>query len=133
MKKKNYTENDEIELRLVHYVQAYYNLEWRFKESRKFLCFKLKDKWRTLCVYSNSLYSPEDDPNDDFYWSNVYFNMGRKSDVQEYECLKNKVRTKKDLFDYYQVQNKVNLYYDHMKQHRKWIEETNNNIKKFVK
>ena len=130
--RKKYTENDEIEVRLVQYVPPYYDLQWRFKEPRKFLCFNIKQGWRTLCIYSNSGFTPGDDPNDDYFWHNVYFNMGRKSDVQEYENLKGRIKTKKDLFDYYRVRDRVNLYFDHMKEHRKWEEELNNNIKKHV-
>ena len=128
--KKKYSENDEIELRLVQYVRPYYDLQWRFKEPRKFLFFNVKPTWRTLSVYSNSMFDPKEDPNDDFYWHNVYFNMGRNSDVQDYESMKGRIKTKKDLFDYYNIKEKVNLYFDHLAEHRKWVEQTDKNIQK---
>ena len=130
--RKIYTENDEIEIRLINYVGPYYDLQWRFKEPRKFLCFKIKNWWRRLCTYSNYVFDPADDPRDDYYWHNVYFNMGKKSNVQEYESVKAKVKTKKDLLDYFKVKESNGLYLEHLKKHREWEEELKDNVKKYV-
>lgn len=121
--KKKYTESDEIEIRLERLNRTKYVLLWRFKEPRKFLFFKIKHDWRTLSLYSMSEFDPQEDPNDDHYWHDVCFDAHKKDDVQEYERVKSRIKTKKDLYDYYSVRDRTNLYFDHLKEHRKWVKE----------
>lgn len=131
--KKVYTENDEIEFRLTHYANDYYILEWRFKEPGKFLFFKIYDKWKCLRYYTPGIFTPEDDPSRDFSWYWRGFHMGKKHEVQEYEHILKNIKTKKALFNYYHVNENIERYEKHLAEHNKWLDETNNNIKKYVK
>lgn len=130
---KHYTENDEIEIRLVHTVGAYYDLEWRYKKPHKFLFFNIKDNWKILPYYSPAAFSPDDDPDSEFYWPSVFFNLGKKSDVDEYERLKKTVKTKKDLYSFFHIQEKLEVYKRHMEEHDEWLEMLEGNIAKHVK
>ena len=131
--KRKYNENDEIEFRLVHNVADHYWLQWRFKEPCKFLFFNIKDKWKSLHYYIPGIFTPDDDPNDDFNWYWRGFHMGRENEVQEYDAIREKIKTKKALFDYYRVQDNIDLYHRHLNEHRQWVEKTNRNIDKYVK
>ena len=133
MSKKRYTENDEVELRLTHYVSDCYILEWRFKEPRKWWFFKIYDKWKSISYYQTALFTPDNNPDDDFYWFWRSFNLGRKSEVQEYERLKERVKTKKDLYSYFRVKENMDIYYHHLDQHRKWLEDYNATIDRLTK
>ena len=131
--KKKYTETDEIEIRLKYNVTDHYFLEWRYKEPHKFLFFNIKDKWKTIAYYNPGISSPSDDPDDDLKWYWRGFHMGRKNEVQEYDSLLKKIFTKKQLFDYFNVENNIDRYYRDLEEHKKWLAETNENISKYVK
>lgn len=131
--KKKYTETDEIEIRLTHNVAGHYFLEWRYKEPRKFLFFNIKDKWKLMSYYNPGVSSVDDDPNDDIYWYWRGFHMGKSGEVQEYEKIKRDIKTKKQLFDYFNVSANIENYYRDLHEHNKWLKETNENIKKYVK
>lgn len=132
-KKKRYDENDEIELRLTHNVSDHYWLEWRFKRSRKFLCFKIRDKWKAIHYYTPGIFTPDEDPSREFSWYWRGFHLGKKNEVQEYEYIKENIHTKKQLYDYYHVKENIDRYYRDVETHKKWLEETNRNIKKYTK
>ena len=132
MKKKIYNENDEIEFRLTHNVEDHYWLEWRFKQPREWWFFKIYDKWKSIHYYTPGIFTPDDDPNDDFNWYWRGFHLGRKADVQEYEKIKSTIKTKKQLFDYYHVKENIDMYYDHLHKHKKWLDETKATIEKLA-
>lgn len=132
MKKKIYDENDEIEFRLTHNVEDHYWLEWRFKQPREWWFFKIYDKWKSIHYYTPGIFTPDDDPNDDFFWYWRGFHLGRKAEVQEYEKIKSTIKTKKQLFDYYHVKENIDMYYDHLHRHKKWLDETNATIEKLT-
>ena len=132
-KKKTYDENDEIEFRLTHNVSDHYWLEWRYKEPRKFWFFKKYDKWKSLRYYTPGIFIAKDDPDDDFNWYWRGFHLGKKSEVQEYESIRKTIRTKKQLFDYYNVKGNLDRYYKDVEAHKKWVEEVNRNIQKYAK
>ena len=132
MKKKIYNENDEIEFRLTHNVEDHYWLEWRFKQPREWWFFKIYDKWKSIHYYTPGIFTPDDDPNDDFNWYWRGFHLGRKAEVQEYEKIKSTIKTKKQLFDYYHVKENIDMYYDHLHKHKKWLDETNATIEKLA-
>lgn len=133
MSKKRYTENDEIELRLTHYVSDCYILEWRFKEPRKWWFFKKHDKWRRIEYYQPGIFVPSDNPDDSSMWFWRSFHLGKKSEVQEYERLKERVKTKKDLYSYFKVKENMGRYYNHLDEHRKWVDEYNATIDRLTK
>ena len=130
--KEKYTENDEIELRLTHNIEDHYWLEWRFKQPRKWWFFKIYDKWKSIHYYSPGIFTPDDDPNDDFFWYWRGFHLGRKSEVQEYEKIKSVIKTKKELFNYFNVKGNTDLYHRHLKAHQEWLDETNATIAKLT-
>lgn len=130
--KKKYTETDEIEIRLTHNVVDHYFLEWRYKEPRKFLFFNIKDKWKLISRYMG-VSRVDDDPNDDIYWDWRGFHMGKRGEVQEYEKIKRDIKTKKQLFDYFNVSVNIENYYRDLHEHNKWLKETKENINKYVK
>lgn len=132
MGKKRYQDTDEIELRLEHNVADHYWLQWRFKEPRKFLFFNIYDKWKTIHYYTG-VYGPDDDPNDDMYWYWRGFHLGKNSEVQEYEHIKETIKTKAALFKYFNVKNNIDRYYNDLHKHKLWLDELNGNIKKFTK
>ncbi len=132
MRKKR-TDDGEIEIRLIHNVVDHYFLQWRFKEPRKFLFFNIKDKWKLISYYNPGVSSVDDDPNDDIYWYWRGFHMGKRSEVQEYEEIKRDIKTKKQLFDYFDVSANIKNYYRDLHEHNKWLKETNENINKYVK
>lgn len=132
MKKKIYNENDEIEFRLTHNVEDHYWLEWRFKQPREWWFFKIYDKWKSIHYYTPGIFTPSDDPNVDFNWYWRGFHLGTKSEVQEYEKIKSTIKTKKQLFDYYHVKENIDMYYDHLHKHKKWLDETNATIEKLA-
>jgi hypothetical protein len=129
---EKYNENDEIEIRLVHDIADHYFLEWRFKKPRKFLFFRVADKWKKIHYYNPGIFNVDDDPNDDMYWYWRGFRLGNKSDVQEYEKLKSIVRTQKDLFGYYHVKENMEWYSRNLREYRRWVEEVNATIGKLV-
>lgn len=131
--KKNYKDTDEIELRLFHNVLDHYWLEWRFKEPRKFLFFKINDKWKSIRYYSPGIFTPDEDPNREYSWYWRGFHMGIRGEVEEYDSLVKKVKTKEDLYKYFRVKENLELYERHLEEHNKWLEETNKNIEKYVK
>ena len=131
--KKKYTETDEIEIRLTHNVADHYFLQWRYKETRKFLFFNIKDKWKLISYYRPGVSSVDDDPNDDTCWYWRGFHMGTRSEVQEYDKIKRNIKTKKQLFDYFNVSANMENYYRDLHNHNEWLKETNENIKKYVK
>ena len=131
--KKKYTETDEIEIRLTHNVADHYFLEWRYKEPRKFLFFNIKDKWKLISYYCPGFSSVDDDPNDDIYWYWRGFHMGKRNEVQEYEKIKRDIKTKKQLFNYFNVSGNIENYYRDLHEHNEWLKETNENIKKYTK
>ncbi len=131
--KKIYNDNDEVEIRLKYYVNHTFVLEWRFKEPGRFLFFKVPDKWRRILLYDNPRFSPYEDPDKDIYWSYVFFNLGWDSEVQKYERLKEKVKTKKELDNYFHVKEKMSLYQEHKKRHQEWVEKTNKTIDRLTK
>ena len=133
MKKRNYTENDEIEFRLIHNVADHYWLEWRFREPRRFWFFKKYDGWKNIHYYTPGIFTPKDDPNDDLNWYWRGFHLGKKSEVQEYEHIRQTIHTKKQLFDYYHVKENVEKYYTDLHKHKEWLDELGENIKKHVK
>lgn len=130
---KRYNENDEIEFRLIHNVADHYWLQWRFKEPRKFMFFNIKDKWKGMRYYTPGIFNADDNPNDDIYWYWRGFHMGERNEVQEYDSIKKTIKTKKALFDYFQVKENIDLYYNHLHQHKLWVDETNKNIEKYTK
>lgn len=130
--KKTYTENDEIEIRLVHNVSDHYWLEWRFKEPRKFWIFKKYDKWKGLRYYTPGIFTPKDNPDDEFNWYFRGFHLGKQSEVEEYDYIVKTVKTKKDLYKYFRVEENIEKYYNHLEQHKKWLNEYYNNVKKYV-
>ena len=132
MGKKKYDENDEIELRLTHDIADHYFLEWRFKEPKKVWFFWKHDRWKTIQYYSPGVFSAEMDPNDDTYWYWHGFHLGNKAEVQEYENLKKNIRTKKQLFDYYNVQANIDTYYRNLHTHKQWLDDTKETIKRLV-
>ena len=134
MKKKVYNENDEIEIRLSPYVKDYYILEWRFKEPRKWLFFNKYDKWKNLYLYSpNAFMTKEDNPDTRFYWNYVLFNLGKNHEVQEYEKIKDTVKTKKDLYGYFKVKELLEQYYHHLEEYNNWRAETSNTVERLTK
>ena len=132
MKKKVYDENDEIELRLTHNVEDHYWLEWRFKQPREWWFFKIYDKWKSIYYYLGSARKPDSDPNDDHFWYWRGFHLGKKSDVQEYEKIKKTIKTKKELFDYFNVVANIDTYYRDLHDHHEWLKETNAAIEKLT-
>lgn len=131
--RKKYTETDEIEIRLTHNVADHYFLEWRYKEPRKFLFFNIKDKWKLISYYCPGFSGVDDDPNDDIYWYWRGFHMGKRNEVQEYEKIKRDIKTKKQLFNYFNVSGNIENYYRDLHEHNEWLKETNENIKKYAK
>ena len=129
---KRYTENDEIELRLVPWTKNSYDLEWRYKEPHKFLFFNLKDWWKTLDLYKNPLDTPEEDPNDEFFWDNVKFPRTGQG-IAEFEALKSAVKTKKELYDYYDFDAHFKHFEEDLKAHRMWMEKTKWHIERLTK
>ena len=91
MKRILYNENDEIEISLRYFAGDFYELIWRFKECKKFLWFKIHDKWKCLNRYESFGVNGYRDPRDDLNWRTVKFDLGRESDVQRYESIKGKV------------------------------------------
>lgn len=130
---KRYNENDEIEIRLEHNVGYHYWLKWRYKEPRKFLFFNVKDKWKYIHYYTPGIFSIDDDPNDDLFWYWRGFHLDNKSEAQEYESVRNKIKTKKQLFEYYHVKENTDLYFKNLHEHKVWVDETNETIKKLTK
>lgn len=130
---KRYNENDEIEISLEHNIGYHYWLKWRYKEPRKFLFFNVMDKWKYIHCYANSIFSVDDDPNDDFYWYWRGFHLDNKSDVQEYEKIKSTIKTKKELFKYYHVEENTGLYLRHLHEHNVWVNEANKAVKRLTK
>lgn len=131
--RKEYAETDEIEIRLAHNVIDHYFLQWRFKEPRKFLFFNIKDRWKSISYYSPGVSSVDKNPNDGLYWYWRGFHMGRRNEVQEYEKIKRDIKTKKQLFDYFNVSANMENYRRDLEEHKKWLKETNENIKKYAK
>lgn len=131
--RKKYTETDEIEIRLTHNVVDHYFLQWRFKEPRKFLFFNIKDRWKAISYYNPGISSPSDDPSDDLRWYWRGFHMGKRNEVQEYEKIKRDIKTKKQLFDYFNISANIENYHRDLEEHKKWLKETNENIKKYAK
>ena len=133
MRKKEYSENDEIEISLSHYVKDCYLLVWRFKEPRKWWFFKKYDKWKVLHLYRPSAFmTKEDDPDDSFYWDYVKFNLGKNHKVQEYEKVKSTVKTKKDLYDYFKVEYSMESYRHQLEEYTKWRMETDNTVERLT-
>lgn len=131
--KKTYEDNDNIEFRLVHNVADHYWLEWRFKEPRKFLCFKIRDKWKAIHYYTPGIFTPDDDPNREFSWYWRGFHLGKQSEVREYEYIKANIKTKAQLYEYFHVEENLARYENDLEKHNKWLMELNDNIKKHVK
>ena len=133
MDKKNYTENDEIELRLTHNVSTHYWLEWRFKKPKgRFLWFDIHDKWKSIPYYTPGIFTPDMDPDSEYNWYWRGFDLGKKHDVQEYDGLRDKIRTKKQLFDHFNVDGNTEKYNRDLERHRAWLNEVNENIKRLV-
>lgn len=133
MKKKEYDENDEIEIGLSYYVHDCYLLVWRFKEPRKWLFFKRHDKWKNLYLYRpHAFMMKNDDPGDSFYWNYVMFDLGKNHEVQEYEKVKSTVKTKKDLYDYFKVEYSMESYRHQLEEYTKWRMETDNTVERLT-
>ena len=47
--------------------------------------------------------------------------------------IKKDIKTKKQLFDYFNVSANIENYYRDLHEHNKWLNETNENIKKYTK
>ena len=133
MIKKEYNENDQIEFKLEHNVGDHYWLLWRFKEPRKFLFFKIRDKWKMLSYYCPGFFAPEDNPDRDFSWYWRGFRLGKNSEVSEYEWIKNNIKTEKQIRNYYHMDENLALYEKHKKMHQEWLNNLSDNIKKHVK
>lgn len=133
MRKKR-TDDDQIEINLQQYGITWYELIWRYKEPRKFLWFNIKDRWKVLMQYDPRGYRRrDDDPNDDFYWENVCFNLGRESDVQAFKSLKNKIKTKRDLYNFYNIYHSWEKYERDLADYAKFKEEFKNNVKEICR
>lgn len=133
MRKKR-TDDDQIEISLQQYGIVWYELVWRYKEPRKFLWFNIKDRWKVLKQYDPRGYRRrDDDPNDDFYWHNVVFNVGRESDVQAFKSLKNKIKTKRDLYNFYNIYHLWEKYEKDLADYAKFKEEFKNNVKEICR
>lgn len=133
MRKEKYTENDEIELNLVYYAGPWYNLQWRYKKTHKFLWFDVHDSWKTLTIYKNNWTDLSDDPKDDYHWDSPSFKLTRDSDVQAYESLKKKLKTKKDLWDYYNVNGRTEAYLRDLEAYSAGQAELEERAKKYSK
>ena len=134
MGKKKYDENDQIEIKLGEYGIAFYELLWRYKEPRKFLWFDIKDKWKALMQYDPRGYRRHsEDPNDDILWKNVTFNLGRESDVQAFKLLKSKIKTKRDLYNFYNVYHSLEKYERDLADYAKFKEELKNNVRELCR
>lgn len=127
-----YTENDEIELGLAEWGFEYFQLVWRFKKCRKFLFFKFHDKWHRLKIYLPDQYSKGDNPDRTLLWDDVCFNLTDQEDVNQYEALKNKVITKKDLWGYYNIDIRDDLYNKHKQEYLSRQLFLKENVKKLV-
>ena len=131
--KQKYTENDEIELNLVHYAGPWYYLQWRYKKTHKFLWFDVHDQWKTLTYYKNNWINLCDDPRDEFYWDSPSFDLTRDSNAQEYEALKKRLKTKKDLWDYYSINHRTERYLQDLKAYADAKVELEERAKKYSK
>lgn len=126
-----YTENDEIELGLTG-CEPYFELVWRFKKCRKFLFFKIHDKWHKLRIYCADTYIKNWDPDGYYFYYNICFNLDQNRDIAEYTDLKNKIITKKDLWDYYRIDARNKLYEEHKQKYNEYKHFLEENIKKLV-
>ena len=135
MKKIQHTEHDEVELTLIHYVGDYYNLAWRYVGYKKFLWFKIYDKWKTLYLYKQYPQDPSrgHDPRDDFNWDNVSFNLGNDAQVQHYEAVKKRVKTKKDLWKEFQVDHNWERFQKDLRTYRAYCDKVSERIDRLAK
>lgn len=135
MKKIQHTENDEVELTLIHHVGDYYNLAWRYVGYKKFLWFKIYDKWKSLYLYKQYPQDPATghDPRDDFNWHNVSFNLGNDAQVQHYEAVKKRVKTKKDLWKEFQVDHNWERFQKDLRTYRAYCDKVNERIDRLAK
>ena len=130
--KEKYTENDEIELRLVCYAGPWFHLQWRYKKKHKFLCFNIHDSWKTLVYYDEQKWTDlSDDPRDDYYWWTPSFNLNRDADAQSFETLKKKLKTKKDLWDWYGINHRVEAYMKDLEEYKKGLKDLEEKAKKY--
>ena len=132
--RKERTDDDQIEITLGAYGIVLYELLWRYKEPRKFLWFNIKDRWKTLTRYDPiGGRRHSEDPNNDIFLENVTFNLGRESDVQAFKSLKNKIKTKRDLYNFYNVYYLQGKYEKDLADYKKFKEELKNNIKELCR
>ena len=130
--KTDYTENSQIEFRLTHNVSDHYWLEWRFKEPKKIWIFKKYDKWKGIHYYIQGTFTPKDDPDREFAWYWRGFHLGRQKDVEEYDYIINNIKTKKELYKYFRVEDNIKKYLEHLEEHKKWLKAYSSNIEKYV-
>ena len=125
MGKIRHTENDEIELSLVHKTGNYYELRWRFLGDRKFLwLFRIPNKWYSIWEYAFNMYKEGDDPQDDVFWSKTMLNLAEENDRKKFTDMRIKVKTKKQLFDFYGLPAMYGKYVDDMKKYRELKNES---------
>lgn len=134
MGKQKHTENDEIEIRLVHYVGRFFHLQWRYKDTHKVLGFNVHDRWKYITIYDmnwdeGDIYGPEND----FYWKTPSFDLSDNSDVQKYESIKKKINTKKDLWDWYNINHRIEKYFDDLRRYAEMQDRLEQNKEKYAK
>ena len=133
MKRILYNENDEIEISLRYFAGDFYELIWRFKECKKFLWFKMHDKWKCLNRYESFGDNGYRDPRDDLNWHTVKFDLGRESDVQHYESIKAKVKTKRELYDVFNVDQTNEKFHRDMDKYYEYRARVQRHVDELVK
>lgn len=105
-----HNENEEIELGLYEWALDYHCLKWRYKTGFKFFGLKFPGCWHRLVYYDPDLrFSEKIDPRDDYLWTRPSFDMDAVG-LRAFDELAGKIKTKKDLWDFYGV-NERNLKY----------------------
>lgn len=118
-----HTENDEIELGLVHKTDNFYELRWRFIGSRNFLWFRFPNKWYSIWEYASDKYKEGDNPQDDIFWSKKMLNLADCGDREKFIDMRLHIKTKKQLYDFYGLPVMYGRYVDDMKKYRQQKKE----------
>ena len=127
-----YTENDEIELGLTNFGTKFFHLIWRYKKCRKFLFLKIRNRWHTVKKYYPSLYKETTNPDNSLYWGLVSFDLTSQEDIAQYNSLKDKIVTKKDLWDYIEVVERNRQYEKDKEKYLSYKHFLKENVKKLV-
>lgn len=121
---KKYNENDKIEIYFERTGGYNYKLQWRYKEPKKFLWFEIQDKWKGIMYYTNDIdVAPYREPNEPMYWRYHGFNLLDEASKKEYDWIKENIKTKKELFDYFKVQENITKYYKDLHEYNEFLKK----------